>query len=258
MIDILIVEDEAPIREWIVYTVKNISEEFNVVASANNGEVGYELAVKLKPKVIITDIKMPIMDGIEFTKKIKNVNPDVIIIILTNFAEFNYAKEAITCGVYEYLIKSEIRPKELKELLIKINDEVKLKIEKEQKYKEIEILKNNDKTMIEDKFKFKYSKAIDRAIEYMEKNYNNHISLTDVSKHVYLSPEYFSRLFKEEVGENFVSYLTIYRMNKAFKLIKNTRMKISQIAREVGYSDAAYFSKTYKKYKGISPEDDRY
>ncbi|MEN2257266.1 helix-turn-helix transcriptional regulator [Paraclostridium benzoelyticum] len=64
-------------------------------------------------------------------------------------------------------------------------------------------------------------------------------------------------MFKEEVGENFSSYLTNYRMKKAETLIKNTDMKISQIAIEVGYTNASYFSRSYKKFKGISPEDDR-
>ncbi|MPM99720.1 Arabinose operon regulatory protein [bioreactor metagenome] len=73
-----------------------------------------------------------------------------------------------------------------------------------------------------------------------------------------MSPEYFSRLFKEEVGENFITYLTLYRMKKAEYLIKNTDMKISQISNEVGYSNSGYFSKSYKKYKGVSPDEDRY
>ena len=102
MLDILVVEDEAPIRDWIVYTISNISDKFNVVASAQNGKEAYELSLKLKPKVIISDIKMPIMGGIELTKEIKKVYSDIYIVLLTNYAEFSYAKEAISCGVYEY------------------------------------------------------------------------------------------------------------------------------------------------------------
>ncbi|MCU9816110.1 response regulator [Paraclostridium sp. AKS73] len=69
MLDIIVVEDEAPIRDWIAYTISNISNEFNVLASASNGKEAYELALNLNPKVIISDIKMPIMGGIELTKK---------------------------------------------------------------------------------------------------------------------------------------------------------------------------------------------
>lgn len=249
MLNVLIVEDEAPIREWIGYTIKNISEEFNVIGSVNNGKEAYELALNSKPDVIITDIKMPVMDGIELSKKIKELFPEIYIIILTNFAEFSYAKEAISCGVYEYLIKSDIRPKELSEILTKINNKIKAIGDniKEQRLEKKDININKS-----------YSRSIDKALKYIDNNYKNHISLMDVAKHIYLSHEYFSRLFKEEVGENFSTYLTIYRIKKAKELIKNTDMKISQIASEVGYSNAGYFSKNYKKYTGVSPEEDRY
>ena len=257
MLDILVVEDEAPIREWIEYTIVNSSSEFNVVGTSINGKDGYELALKLKPNVILTDIKMPVMDGIELTKKIKNELPETIVIILTNFEEFSYAKQAITYGVYEYLIKSDIRTKELKEILEKINMNFKMKMSEVEKNKEQRVnkLKESEEDIVESNVK--YSKAIESAMKYIEQNYSKHISLTDISKHVFLSHEYFSRLFKEEVGENFVTYLSIYRINVARKIIKNEDKKISQIALEVGYTNAGYFSKSYKKYLGVSPEDDR-
>lgn len=246
MLNILVVEDEAPIREWIVYTISNISKDFNVLASASNGKEAYELAVKLKPQVIISDIKMPIMDGIELTKEIKKIMPNVLIILLTNYAEFSYAKQAISCGVHEYLVKSDIRQKELKELLGNIYQNMQNNNPVSENQNHIEEKEN------------KYSKSIKKAMEYIELNYKEHISLSNISKYVYLSSEYFSRLFKEEVGENFSTYLTIYRMKKAEFLIKNTDMKISQISNEVGYTNSGYFSKTYKKYKGVSPDEDRY
>ncbi|MDU5107192.1 response regulator [Clostridium sp.] len=244
--NILVVEDEAPIREWLSYTIKNVSEEFKLIGSANNGREAYDLSLKFRPDVIITDIKMPVMDGLELSKKIKDIMPDVFIVILTNFADFNYAKEAISFGAYEYLIKSEIRPKEIKELLFRIDEKIK---EKEINIKIPIINKKEDNK--------RYSKTIEKSLRYIEENYSKHISLIDVSKHIYLSHEYFSRLFKEEVGKNFSTYLTLYRMNKAKELIKGTDMKISQIAMEVGYTNPGYFSKNYKKYMGTSPEDDR-
>ena len=242
MINILVVEDEAPIREWVVYTIKNSSPEFNVIGNVSNGKDALEIINEKVIDLLITDIKMPIMDGIELSKKAKAINPDLYIVILTNFAEFNYAKEAISFGVYEYLIKSDIRPKEIKEMLEVINTKVN-SIEKSV----LKIERN----------KSKYSKSIEKALTYIECNYKNHISLIDISKHVYLSHEYFSRLFKEEVGENFSAYLNIFRITKGRELLRNTDMKISQVAYEVGYSNAGYFSKNYKKYLGVSPEDDR-
>ncbi|MEG0856857.1 MAG: response regulator [Terrisporobacter sp.] len=259
MLDILIIEDEAPIREWIVYTISNLSKEFNVLCSASNGKEGYQLAIKLKPQVIISDIKMPIMDGIEFTKEIKKINPDIYIVLLTNYAEFSYAKEAISCGIYEYLIKSDIRQKDLYEILNKIsktiNDKEKLNIENNKSFESNEEKLN---TIDCNKVKDNYSQSIKRALEYIDLKYKEQISLNDISRYVYLSNEYFSRLFKEEVGENFSTYLTNYRMKKAEYLIKNTDMKISAVSLEVGYVNPSYFSKSYKKYRGVSPYEDRY
>lgn len=257
MLDILVVEDEKPIRDWIVYTISNISKDFNVIDSASNGKEAYELALKLRPKVIISDIKMPIMDGIELTKEIKKEIPNVFVILLTNYAEFSYAQKAISCGVYEYLIKSDIRPKELNEVLTRIFEKVKENTEDKNTNKETYIKKgiNENETLVKSK---NYSKPINKALKYIEENYKQQISLNDISKEVYLSHEYFSRLFKDEVGENFSTYLTNYRIKKAEYLIKNTDMKISQISNEVGYLNASYFSKIYKKCKGVSPDDDRF
>lgn len=249
MLNILVIEDEAPIREWIVYTISNLSKNYNVQA-ASNGKEGYELAMKLKPAVVFTDIGMPIMDGLEFTREIKKVMKDVVVILLTNFEEFSYAKKAISYGVYEYLIKSDIRTKDISELLLKVAKSIEgTSIEV------VDINNSEEKTRNKDK---KYSKIIIRAMDYICENYKEHISLGDISRHVYISHEYFSRLFKEEVGENFSTYLTHYRMKKAEYLLKNTDKKIAEIASEVGYVNTGYFSKSYKKYKDICPEDDRY
>ena len=171
MLDILVVEDEKPIRDWIVYTISNISTDFNIVSSASNGKEAYDLALKLKPQVIISDIKMPIMDGIELTKQIKKIYPNIYLILLTNYAEFSYAQMSIRYGVYEYLIKSEIRPVELKEILIKIYET----INKDDKTKELKnniVFNNNleyDEVEINDKI---YLKTINKAIKYIKEKIN--------------------------------------------------------------------------------------
>lgn len=250
MLNILVVEDEAPIRDWIVYNISKISDDYKVLDSANNGKEGFELAKSLSPEVIISDIKMPLMDGIELTKKIKEIMPNIYVVLLSNYAEFDYAKQAISYGVFEYLIKSDIRPVELKEVFSKIEEDMIAK-------KELIINKENESEEV-NKDENKYSKSITMALKYIDSNYKEPICLADISKNVFLSHEYFSRLFKEEVGENFSTYLTNYRLNKAEYLLKNSDMKVGEIALEVGYQNPSYFSKTYKKYKGISPDDDRY
>lgn len=122
---ILIVDDETPIREWIQFSIeRGGNPEFEIVAVAENGNEAYELAVKHQPDVVITDIKMPGMDGIELMKKVLGTSPYTNFIILTNYAEFSYAREAVTYGAKKYLLKSELRGRDILSTLEEIRGEL--------------------------------------------------------------------------------------------------------------------------------------
>lgn len=99
------------------------------------------------------------------------------------------------------------------------------------------------------------SSVIDKAKEYIERQYHKDISLDEVSKEVNISPYYFSKLFKEETGENFIEYLTNLRMNKAKELLSNTDMSMKEICCQIGYSDPNYFSRIFKKNIGVTPTE---
>lgn len=92
-----------------------------------------------------------------------------------------------------------------------------------------------------------------RALAYMEENYGSSITLTDVADHVGLSPEYLSRLFKEDTGMKFVVYLNNLRLKYALSLLKNTNLKVYEVAEKVGYSNLSYFSTVFKKNFGQNP-----
>ena len=122
---ILIVDDETPIREWIQFSIeRGGNPEFEIAAVAENGNEAYELALKHQPDVVITDIKMPGMDGIELMKKVLEVRPYTSFVILTNYAEFSYAREAVTYGAKKYLLKSELRGRDILGALEEIRVEI--------------------------------------------------------------------------------------------------------------------------------------
>jgi len=102
-----------------------------------------------------------------------------------------------------------------------------------------------------------YSQRIQKALTYMNEHYSQSISLVETADHVNLSAEYFSRLFKEKTGENFSVHLMMLRLQQAQKLLMETNDKIYDIANQVGYASASHFSKLYKKYMGINPEEVR-
>lgn len=99
------------------------------------------------------------------------------------------------------------------------------------------------------------NELIRQAKEYIDNHFHKDMSLDDVSRELNISPYYFSKLFKEETGENFVEYVTGRRMDRAKMLLKNPDKSIKEICVEVGYSDPNYFSRIFKKYQGVSPTE---
>lgn len=121
---ILIVDDETPIREWIQFSIeRGNNPEFEIAAVAENGNDALELAIKHQVNVVITDIKMPGMDGIELMKQVLKKMPYTSFVILTNYAEFSYAREAVTYGAKKYLLKSEMRGRDILSTLEEIRED---------------------------------------------------------------------------------------------------------------------------------------
>ncbi len=123
MIKIMIVDDEYVIRKGIMTSIDWESMGMTVVGEAANGREGYEKALSLKPDIIITDVKMPVMDGLELTKLLKETMPKVRVVIISGYDEFQYAREALRLGVGEYLLKP-IGAEELIKIMIKQCDDI--------------------------------------------------------------------------------------------------------------------------------------
>lgn len=134
--------------------------------------------------------------------------------------------------------------------VIQINDYVQLRKWFIDKVSEVcrNITTKKDKVM---------NDAISKAKAYIEENYKKDISLDDVSRSVDISPYYFSKLFKEETGENFIEYLTNLRIERAKKLLQVRDMSIKTVCLETGYSDPNYFSRIFKKQVGVTPTEYR-
>ncbi len=234
MLKILIVDDEAPVREWLIYCLKSYKDKFEIVGVVNNGKEGLISMKETHPDVVITDISMPEMDGLTFMETAGKSGYVATFIILTNHEDFSFAKRAIQCGAKQYLLKTEMKSKELIDILECCYAE---------KYKQDPAAGGSD--------------IVQKALVYIHENYANSITLNDMAKHLFLSSEYFSRLFKEKVGENFSTYLMRYRLEIAQRMLISTNDAISEVAKAVGYPNASYFSKIYKRNLGNTPESER-
>ncbi len=137
MYKILLAEDEPPARRYVKNIIETKCQEFIVIDEAEDGQEALEKAILLKPDVVITDIKMPIMDGIELIKQIRKQLPDILCIIISGYGDFEYAKSAIQSGVIDYLLKP-VKPLQLQELLHIIKE----KLDKQYYEKQVELFKS--------------------------------------------------------------------------------------------------------------------
>lgn len=150
MITFLVAEDESLLRRSIIQMIENTHHEFKAVGEAGDGEIALDLVRELKPDVVFTDIKMPIMDGLTLISEIKNSNIQTVPIILSGYNEFEYAKKAIKLGVMDYLLKpltQESLESLLEDLVVRIKSTKKEKITSIFK----KVLIENDKSFLDNK-----------------------------------------------------------------------------------------------------------
>lgn len=413
MYRLLIVDDERIVLESISYIIKNNFSEISF-DTARSGREAIEKGEIFRPDIILMDIKMPGINGLDAIREIKKNQKDALFIIITAYEQFEFAKEALKLGVIDYLLK----PMNKNTLIDIINRAIQI-IEKERNKRKLQLenlerlerllpfmehnfiysvilnkdllnvvneigininpndegcivnvnINKNDvglygeaiENFIRDYLRFKcnsitgpligtsiclfiyglnnseikerltalsaalisyfkdikftisvgskknieelnksYTEALSvvfeeedilffddikeeegricdinttlnsqakflqkrhinkiilNAMKYIDNNYSSEIALEDIAREVAVTPNYFSRLFKEETGENYIEYLTKVRINKAKQLMENTNISIKEICYMIGYNDPNYFSRLFKKIEKISPTD---
>jgi YesN/AraC family two-component response regulator len=254
----MIVDDEMGIAEGLKIIIERIISECKVIGMAFNGVEGYDRAKELTPDVIITDIMMPQVNGLEMIKNLKDADCKARFIILSGYSEFEYAKKGIELGV-KFFINKPVEEEEIYDCLLKVFRE----IEQERANKEeIDNLRkayeNSKASMDEQKSPLNIpvrSDIITEIKKFVIDNFNRDVSLTELSARFFMNPSYLSQLFKEKTGETYLNYVMKIRINKAAELIKNTDLKVYEICEMVGYTDTNYFSKLFVKIIGCSPSE---
>ncbi|MFB9277382.1 response regulator transcription factor [Cohnella cellulosilytica] len=107
MLKVLIVDDEKPIRQWFEHVIRQNGDEFEIAGLAANGREALTLCMSSAPDIVITDIKMPVMDGLELIEQASKLNPEISFLILSNYDEFEFVRHGLRIGVKDYLLKAE-------------------------------------------------------------------------------------------------------------------------------------------------------
>ena len=257
MYRLLIVDDEATIRQGL----SMLPWRENGIELAGLLKDGIEAAEWVNSRevdILLTDIRMPGLSGIELAKITLQNYPDAKVILLTGYGEFEYAREAISLGVFDYILKPST-PQEIIRCVtnacLKYDSEKNTKIRLEQlesRVQDFSLLLKPAQALMEAE-----EERIDRIIQFIYANYEKELTLSVLSEEFHFTTVYMSHYIKKETGYTFLDILTSVRMYYAARYLKDTKMKNGEICRRVGISDERYFGQIFKKKYGMTPYEYR-
>lgn len=241
MVDVLLVEDEKWVRVALRKVIERSSKPIQVVHEAGDGLAALDWLRSHDVDLVLTDIRMPVMDGITLLKEIRRCDYKCDVVIVSGHDDFAYAREALRHGAIDYLLKpvetEHIESciehwQELRRGVDSFNDEPKSYSPHEQS-------------------------AVERVVHHINTNQTYQMTSCEAAELVHLNPSYFSKLFRNSMGMTFTDYMTNLRLEEAKRMLTVTSMRVNEIAERLGFTDIAYFSNTFKKKCGMTPSEYR-
>lgn len=227
MLHVLIVDDNQLERQGIRFLLEKELADLAIVECSN----GMDALKELKSQhfsLLITDIKMPLLDGVELITQVREFDKDLKILVLSGYDDFNYARELLKSNIVDYLLKP-INPVEfqacIQQTLAHLINEHPI---------------TNDK-------------IVAHVLEIIHHEFTRDLTLEELAERVFLSANYLSILFKKEMKIGLNKYLNQYRLEKACNLLLNSNMKVVDIAKYVGFENPSYFNRIFKNHFGTTP-----
>lgn len=248
----LLIADDEPIERMVVSKIiqSHFGDEIEL-AHAVNGREAIEIVRKMQCQVVLLDISMPGIDGLEAAETIRQENPSCSIVFLTAYDEFDFAKRAIKVHALDYLLK----PWSKEELIAVIDEAIHLAQTDDGNR---EMLSDSGADMAgERQEQLKNQMQMERVRQYIETHYMEDICLQDAAAALHYSEVYFCKFFKNNFDKNFIMYLSELRVEKAKELLADVTINVRDISRRVGYRDSGYFTKVFKRITGSTPSEYR-
>ncbi|WP_028308993.1 response regulator transcription factor [Desulfitibacter alkalitolerans] len=251
MYKLLIVEDEELERQVLKTQISSSQLPVKIVAEAASGNEAVMLFKTTKPEIILMDIKMPGMDGLEATKIIKELDNNIEIIFITAYSRFSYSNVALKLRAADYLLKP-VRPNELIESIKNV-----IKFIEERKTEENINRSKNEPDNVETAEVLNDNLLIREIKNFICGNYQHRLTLNILADFVHYNPSYISSLFKKITGQGITEYITEVRIKKAKELLINKNISMDEVADEVGLNNNSYLTAIFKRKVGISPSEYR-
>ena len=232
MYRVVLVDDEHLIVKGLSSVVPWAKMGCEVVGTAYDGAGGLKLIRELRPDIVLTDIRMPNMDGLTMLAALRSEYPRMQMSVLTAYRDFEYARQALNLGVCRYMLK----PSDMNEIIEAV-------------------------TLMTQRLDAMPAEEAEPGGENPAGNFivqaAIHLSLSDVADHVYVSQWHLSKLLNRVTGESFFDLLGGIRIGIAKDLLADPARRIHEVAENVGYTDVAHFSKSFKKHVGCTPGEYR-
>lgn len=239
---VMAADDESYIREALKKLISWEKMGCQLMEIASNGQELLDFMEEEHPDIVITDIRMPLVDGLEVCKYIAERCPETQVIILSAYSDFEYARTAFRYHACEYVLK------------VSVLEELPAAVEKaisnlKKYYKDLDVEKESED--VKEEIENLYSKMK----KYIEQNYCRKITLDELAEELHANRSYLSRLYKSKSGVNLFDDILKMRIERAKELIRKTDVKVYEVSEAVGFDDTGYFSRVFKKYTGVSPKE---
>jgi len=234
----IVVEDEALIRRSIAKKVAAANPDFQVVLEASDGREALDYFRAHKADLVITDIQMPIMDGLTLCRHLRALSSDTKILVISGYDEFRYAQQAIKYQICDYLLKP-IDSSVLEETLNGI---------------EVSLDRLHPAPAQPQPDAAPDDGLVQQVKSYLEQNFREDITINGLAEHFHFTASYLGKIYKAATNYTPLQYLIYLRINEAKRLLTECPQKsVAEIGKEVGYADPYYFSRIFKKQTGIAP-----
>ncbi|MCR4587995.1 MAG: response regulator [Lachnospiraceae bacterium] len=254
MYRILIADDEIIERTVLERKLRQNFQDRCIITQATNGREVIAMARQEMPDLMILDIEMPGVSGLEAAETVRSWKKPCSIIFLTAFQEFDYARKAVSVHALEYLLK----PCDDQELILSVEEAIRIARERRRDgISEADPDAPMPVGRTEDENDGLHNTRADAVRNYIELHYAEDLSVRVMAEHFGYSEVYFCKLFKQHFGESFVSYLTRYRIREAQRLLADESVNIKDVGRTVGYEDSNYFTKVFRRIVNMSPTEYR-
>ena len=248
---LMVAEDELIERKVLCKTLQRYLGDLITLYEARNGREALEIFEREKPQVVVLDIEMPGATGLEVARRIRETDKSCAILFLTGFDKFAYAKQAISVRAMDYLLK----PYNEQELIFAVEEAIR-QVSTQVPPRPAPAPAAEPVRREEDE---DIRTALIRAeiSRFIEQHYREDISMQDAAAALRYSDTYFCKLFKQCFKVNFSAYLNEFRVEKARQLIRDSRLSLKDVGTAVGYADANYFTRVFKRLTGQTPSEYR-